>query len=290
MATLLSNAVRQNLLTELQKVFDAPVSEVLLRAMEQTAIAHEESVLHADVVELRQAVTSLAVAQARSEERLTRVEVALEKLAVAQARSEERLTRVEVAVEKLAAAQARTEQRVEELAAAQARSEERLTRVEAAVEKLATAQARTEQTVNKLAEAVDWLGKQVGGLSETVGGDIEDIAYIVLHRVLKREYGWQVGVLKRAWQKWDGKPEEVNVFGQATDPARPDQTIWIVGEAKHNLTVKEVDRFTKQLERARRNLAGEIWPVCFCYRARPEVQERLKAENIRLVFSYGELA
>jgi len=164
-------------------------------------------------------------------------------------------------VRDLAEAQKRTEQRVEELAEAQKRTEHALTR----------------------------LTRQVGGLSETVGGDIEDIAYIVLHDVLKREFGWQVGVLERTWQTWDKQPEEVNVFGRAKDPKRPDATIWIVGEAKHNLTAKEVKRFSAQLRRAHQHLQGEIFPVCFCYRARPEVQQMVQDAGIRLVFSYGKL-
>ena len=166
--------------------------------------------------------------------------------------------------------------------AAQARTEERFTRLGTVVEETNTA-------VGRLTSAIDRLRKQVGGLSETVGGDIEDIAYIVLHDVLKREFGWQVGVLERKWQTWDGEPEEVNVFGQATDPVQPGQVIWIVGEAKHNLTRNEVDRFARQVERARRHLVGEIFPVCFCYRARPEVQQRVRDAGIQLVFSYGKL-
>jgi hypothetical protein len=130
----------------------------------------------------------------------------------------------------------------------------------------------------------------VGGLSDTVGGDIEDIAYIVLHDVLQRDFGWQVGVLERTWQQWNGGPEEINVFGQATDPTRPTQTIWIVGEAKHNLTLREVERFARQAERAQRHLTGEVYVVCFCYRARPEVRARLQELGIPLLFSYGRFA
>jgi predicted nuclease with TOPRIM domain len=217
-------------------------------------------------------------------------------LAEAQQRTEQR-------VAELAEAQQRTEQRVAELAEAQRRSEERLSgveerlsgveerqsgveerqsRLEEAVATLAEAQARTERALERLSQ-------QVGGLSETVGGDIEDIAYIVLHDVLKREFGWQVGPLERSWQTWDGEPEEVNVFGQASDPARPDRVIWIVGEAKHNLAAREVERFVRQLERARRHLVGEVFAVCFCYRARPEVQQMVRDAGIRLVFSYGKL-
>ncbi len=165
---------------------------------------------------------------------------------------------------------------VTDLAVAQRRTEER-------VAELAVAQARTEQALERLSQ-------QVGGLSETVGGDLEDIAYIVLHDVLKREFGWDVGVLERSWQTWDGEPEEVNIFGQASDPTRrPGEVIWIVGEAKHNLTASEVRRFMRQVERARQRLVGQVFPVCFCYRARPEVQQMVRDAGIRLVFSYGKL-
>jgi hypothetical protein len=138
--------------------------------------------------------------------------------------------------------------------------------------------------------ALQQLARQVGGLSETVGGDIEDIAYIVLHEVLGREFGWKVGVLERTWQPWEGEAEEVDVFGRATDPARPEQIIWIVGEAKHNLTLREVERFARQVERARRHLRGEVYAVCFAYRARPEVRTQLQELGIPLVFSYGRFA
>ena len=62
-----------------------------------------------------------------------------------------------------------------------------------------------------------------------------------------------------------------------------------MGEAKYSLTTRVVDRFIAQLERARDHLEGEIFPVCFCYRARPEVQQKVKDAGIRLVFSYGKI-
>jgi len=202
-----------------------------------------------------------------------RLEGALVRLTEAQTRTEERvghletrMDRVEAALERLAEAQARTEARVDQLA---------------------EAQARTEAALQRTQEAVQQLARQVGGLSDTVGGDIEDIAYIVLYDVLKREFGWEVGVLERTWQQWNGDLEEINVFGRATDPAQPERTIWIVGEAKHNLTLREVERFAQQAERARQHLVGEVYAVCFAYRARPEVRARLRQLGIPLLFSYG---
>jgi predicted nuclease with TOPRIM domain len=239
---------------------------------------------------LEGAIARLAEAQLRTEERvgrletrMDRVEAALERLAEMQARTEERVGRLETVVEQLAQAQARTETRLEQLAQAQARTEARL-------EQLAQAQARTETALARTQEAVQLLARQVGGLSETVGGDIEDIAYIVLYDALKREFGWEVGVLERTWQQWNGEPEEVNIFGRATDPVHPERTIWVVGEAKHNLTLREVERFALQAERARQHLTGEVYAVCFAYRARPEVRARLQELGIPLLFSYGRFA
>jgi hypothetical protein len=172
---------------------------------------------------------------------------------------------------------------VKDLAEAQKDLAEAQRRTEQQVEELAKAQIRTEQAVQQVRE-------QVGALSNNFGGDVEDIAYIVLYDVLQREFGWQVGVLERSWQTWGEEPEEVNIFGQATDPSRPEAPIWIVGEAKYNLTLKEVQKFLLQLGRARRHLNGEIFPVCFCYRARPEVQQAVRDAGLRLVFSYGKLS
>jgi predicted nuclease with TOPRIM domain len=253
---------------------------------------------------LEGAIARLAEAQLRTEERvgrletrMDRVEAALERLAEMQARTEERVGRLETVVEQLAQAQARTEARLEQLAQAQARTEARLeqltqaqARTETSLEQLTQAQARTETALARTQEAVQQLARQVGGLSETVGGDIEDIAYIVLYDALKREFGWEVGVLARTWQQWNGEPEEVNIFGRATDPVHPERTIWVVGEAKHNLTLREVERIALQAERARQHLTGEVYAVCFAYRARPEVRARLQELGIPLLFSYGRFA
>jgi DNA repair ATPase RecN len=101
-------------------------------------------------------------------------------------------------VSELATAQQQTEQYVKELAAAQQRTEQR-------VEELAAAQQRTERALQRLS-------RQVGGLSDRLGGDLEDIAYIVIHDVLKRDLGWQVGPLERGWLKLDDRKEEIDIL------------------------------------------------------------------------------
>jgi uncharacterized phage infection (PIP) family protein YhgE len=309
---------REALLAELKKIFDNQTAQTLLSVLDKVAAQVRASVVtREDFRELRQIVGELAEAQRRTEEqvkelaeaqrkteeRVGSLELAVERLAEAQRKTEERVGSLELAVERLAEAQRKTEERVanlelavERLAEAQRKTEERMANLELVVERLIEVQQKTlervgnlELEVKQLNEGVSDLRKQVGGLSDAFGGDIEDIGYIVLHDVLKREFGWEVGVLERSWQTWGKEPEEVNIFGAATDPASPEKKIWIVGEAKHNLTINEVNRFIEQVERARDHLAGEVFPVCFCYRARPEVQEVVKKAGVRLVFSYGKL-
>jgi hypothetical protein len=82
------------------------------------------------------------------------------------------------------------------------------------------------------------------------------VAYAAIQDVLKRELGWNVGRLGPSWQQWNGKKEEVDVLGTATDPSRPHEKIWIVGEVKFNLTVKDVERFAKKVFRGAQPFGG----------------------------------
>ncbi|MFZ8843179.1 hypothetical protein [Thermoflexus sp.] len=246
---------------------------------------------------LEEAVVRLAEAQARTEERVARLEEA-------QIRTEERLARVEEALARLAEAQARTEERVARLEEAQARTEERLTRVEEgqrrleeALARLAEAQAQAEERIARLERLMEQVTRQVGALSDVIGGDLEDAAYIVIHDTFTRELGWKVDVLERTFLRWDNHELEVDIMGRAYDPARPKYEIWIVGEAKYNITVGEVERFAKKLPLISEYLTRQdeekkerlIVPVCFCYRARPEVRERIYDLGFHLVFSYGRV-
>ncbi|MDE0182349.1 MAG: hypothetical protein OXL39_13450 [Caldilineaceae bacterium] len=178
-------------------------------------------------------------------------------------------------VRDLAEAQSRTEERVGALAEAQGRTEKR-------VEELAEAQQRTEYAVQQLAQ-------QVGGLSNRMGGDLEDIAADLIHDSLQRELGWQVDGLGRAWQSWDGTEEEIDVFGKVHDPARPDTPLWVVAEVKFNLTMRDYECFELLLERAARHLEGEIVPICFCYRIRPAVRQTALEAGHRIVLSNGRM-
>ena len=125
----------------------------------------------------------------------------------------EDFSKSEQIVAALVEAQRGTEEQVRQLAEAQRRTED-------AVRELAAVQRETSQSIRELTEGLEHLRKQVGGRNENLGGDIEDIASIVLHDVLKRGFGWRVGRLECSWEKWGDEAEEVNFFGLPTDPTR----------------------------------------------------------------------
>jgi chromosome segregation ATPase len=262
----------------------------------QTRMEERVGRLEERVGRLEDAVAHLIEAQARMEERVGRLEErvgrledAVAHLIEAQARMEERVGRLEDAVAHLIEAQARTEEELRALAASHAEAIKRLDRLEQIVAQVVETQKQMLDEQVHMQRVMRQLAQQLGAISETLGADLEDMAYIVLRDVLKRELGWEVEPLERTWKKWDDEVEEVNIFGQARDPRRPETVIWIVGEAKYNLTVREVEQFAKLVERARRHLQGEVFPVCFCRRARPEVEERVRELGMRLVYSYGRL-
>ena len=265
-------ANRTLMLEQLASVFEEEQAQVLAEVIYDS---YNNLVRREDFSDLKAIVREIAETQQRTDQHLV-------DLAEAQQRTDQHLV-------DLAEAQQRTEQRVEDLAEAQQRTEQR-------VEDLAEAQQRTEQRIEDLAEAqqgteraVQQLAREVGGLSNRIGGDLEDVAAIVVEDALERELGWQVDELSRVWQTRDGVDEEIDIFGNAHDPSRPDTSLWIVGEVKFNLTLRDIERFSKVLERAAAHLDGEIVPVCFCYRIRPVVQEKVLEEGYRLVLSSGRM-
>jgi hypothetical protein len=258
-------ANRTLMLEQLASVFEEEQAQVLAAVIYDS---YNDLVRRDDFSDLKVIVREIAETQQRTDQHLV-------DLAAAQQRTEQR-------VEELGEAQQRTDQHVGDLAEAQQRTEEAQQRTEQRVGDLAEAQQRTEYAVQHLA-------REVGGLSNRMGGDLEDVAAIVIEDALTRELGWQVDELSRVWQTRDGVDEEIDIFGKAHDPSRPDTSLWIVGEVKFNLTMRDVERFSKLLERAAAHLDGEIVPVCFCYRIRPAVQEKLLEEGYRLVLSNGRM-
>jgi exonuclease VII small subunit len=199
---------------------------------------------------------------------------AVSELAQAQARTEKRVGRLEEAVERLAQAQARTDASVRELTQAQARTD-------AAVRELAQAQARTDAAVRELA-------KQVGALAETVGFGLEDVAKLVLPPYLERHYGLKlVGPpseeLTRRFFEVEGRLVEVNLYGEGR---RNGQPVVVLGEVKSRIGGGEVHEFAADLVPLEPLVKGEVVRVMFGYYIHPSALEAATGYNILLVASY----
>ncbi|MDA0970982.1 MAG: hypothetical protein O3A60_11155 [Planctomycetota bacterium] len=171
----------------------------------------------------------------------------------------------------LANAQARTESRVEQLANAQARTESR-------VEQLADAQARTEWAIKDLA-------KQVGGLSNALGGSLEDFACDLVPEMLEKY--WQMEVQSAATEELliGRRYREIDVVVRGTVAGKP---VTVLCEVKATVSRKEVDGFLAIIERYRSLHPDEdIRPLFFGYKADRRARERIVAEGTAMVFTRG---
>jgi len=248
---------------------------------------------------LEKAIHELAQAQARTEARLeelaqaqARTEARLEELAQAQAKTEARL-------EELAQAQAKTEARLEELAQAQARTEARLeelaqaqAKTEARLEELAQAQAKTEARLEELIVVVKEMQRemtdirrQFGGLAHAVGFQLEDRAYFSLPKLLEEEFGIKVKerLSRKMFRTYKGEIMEINIIGKAEKDGKE---IYIIGEAKANLSIRHIIDFVDRLKDIKETLKEEIFPILVTYMTDLETEEYARSKNIRLYYSY----
>ena len=130
----------------------------------------------------------------------------------------------------------RLDNAIVKLAEAQTRTENRLDRLEAAVEKLAEAQARTEERLDRLervvedlAVSVKSLARQVGGLSEAVGANLEEFACELVPELLEKYWGMEV--VSAMPEEFDvgGAPKEFDLVVRGTVNGR---RVVVLGETK----------------------------------------------------------
>ena len=181
-----------------------------------------------------------------------------------------------------------------DLAQAQAKTEETVGRLEDAVERLAQAQQRTELKVEELAQAqqgtereLRMLARQVGGLSERLGGSLEDLSYDVLPACLDKYYDIEVAELRRDFIKIGRKEIEVNVLGEGIYK-KTGKPVIIVGEVKSNIRLKETKKFINTLKAIKPTLKVEVFTLLFGFRIHLDARSLAKKQGIHLFVSYGK--
>ena len=194
----------------------------------------------------------------------------------------------------LAEAQQRTEERVEQLAQAQQRTEQRVEQLAEEQRKLTQAQRRTEQRVEQLAQAqqktehaLQLLARQVGGLSDKLGGSLEDLAIETLPYVLSEAWGMQVSDCGRDSFLVDGREVDVDLVLRGTIG---EANVVVLGEVNARLTAREVDAFLQLAERLR-GVVGcdDVRVVFFGFQANLDARQRIREAGASMVFSNGRL-
>lgn len=153
-------------------------------------------------------------------------------------------------------------------------------RTELRVEELAQAQQRTERELRMLA-------RQVGGLSEKLGGSLEDLSYDVLPACLEKYYDIEVAELGRDFIKIGRKEIGLNVLGEGIYK-KTKRPVTIVGEVKSNITLRETKKFINVLTAIKPTLKGEVFTLLFGFRIHLDARSLAKKQGIHLFVSYGK--
>ncbi len=251
--------------------------ELLRRLLSERFLALPDA-----VDELKVALTRLAEAQQRTDEKL-------QALAEAQRRTDEKL-------QALAEAQRRTDEKVQALAEAQQRTEEALRLTQQEVKALAEAQRRTDSKVDILSQTVAETQKQVTDLAykvarlETViGATVEDEAANVAMVVLTQK-GYRF-LDDPVFLRWDG---EIDVVLRSFDPEGVQ--LWVLIEAKARISGSDVRRWFNRVHSKEWQQAlaeqGVLGPyLVYIHGIRVDAAAKSEAANrgVGLMYGQGEL-
>ena len=188
---------------------------------------------------------------------------------------------------------------VERLATSQQELAESQLRTEKHVGELAEAQQQTEHTVANLATsvtrleyAVKDLAKQVGGLAETAGSNLEAYASERIPEVLAERFGFVMESCGSESISVGEKSYEFDAVLRGTIDGRP---VIVLCEVKTNISESEVRGFLRIVDRVRPTVAkqvggAEVRPLFFGYRAAVVTQKLATSSGAWLVFPRGLVA
>jgi len=171
----------------------------------------------------------------------------------------------------LSQSQKELSQSQKELSEAQKRTEER-------VEELAEAQKRTEWAVADLA-------KQVGGLSNALGGSLEDFACDLVPEILENRWGFVTKTVGPEDITDGGRHREFDVVVRGEIEGKP---VVVVCETKASVSTAEVTKFLRVVEKIRsRHPAEDIRPLFFGYKADRKARDMILKAGAAMIFTRG---
>jgi len=127
----------------------------------------------------------------------------------------------------------------------------------------------------------------VGGLSDKLGGSLEDLAIETLPYVLSEAWGMEVSDCGHGSFIIDGREVDVDLVLRGTIGGA---NVVVLGEVKARLTAREVDAFLQRVERIRSAVGGDdVRAVFFGFQANLDARQRIREAGAAMVFSNGRL-
>ena len=128
--------------------------------------------------------------------------------------------------------------------------------------------------------------KQMSGVTDAIGYNLENRAIVRLPRILQTEFGITVDFMDRRFIEYpDGREDEINIYGEGRLDG---EKLCIVGESKSQLGRRDIDRFKKLIGRVRGYMDKKIIPILVTHSVRPQVERYAKKEieDLRIYKSY----
>jgi len=186
----------------------------------------------------------------------------------------------------LGEAQKRTEMRVEELADAQKRTEIHVDELARSQQEMRVTMQDMQGSLQEMQRAVTDLAKQVGGLSNAVGANLEDFACDLVPELLEKY--WRFGTVSAGPEELttaDGVGREFDVVVRGTIDGRP---VTVLCETKATVSTTEVSKFLRIVEKVREAYPGEdIRPLFFGYKANSAARGLITQSHAAMIFTRG---
>ena len=129
------------------------------------------------------------------------------------------------------------------------------------------------------------LARQVGGLSNALGGSLEDFACDLVPEILEKHWRIEVASAQPEEIETSRGPHEIDLVIRGTIGRRP---VIVVCEVKTIVSTTEVARFLKIVDRLRAARPDEdIRALFFGYRANRKAREEIVNTGAAMVFTRG---
>ena len=179
----------------------------------------------------------------------------------------------------LGEAQKRTEMRVEEMQVTMQAMQASQQEMQGSLQAMQASQQEMQRAVTDLA-------KQVGGLSNAVGANLEDFACDLVPELLEKYWRFvTVSAGPEELTTADGVGREFDVVVRGTIDGRP---VTVLCETKATVSTTEVSKFLRIVEKVRGAYPGEdIRPLFFGYKANSAARGLITQSNAAMIFTRG---